>query len=78
MPYDWYRKNIYTLDKTHDPKDKTAALNKALETNKLPIGIFYQADKPAFHEQISNASDTSLTQHDISSIDLTNILWLML
>ena len=75
MPYNWYRKNIYDLkEKNHDPKDKTAALNKALETDKLPVGVFFQKQKPAFHEQISNFSDTPLTQHDISNIDLTNIL----
>jgi len=75
MPYNWYRKNIYDLkEKNHDPKDKAAALNKALETDKLPIGVFLQKQKPAFHEQISNFSDTPLANHDISNIDLTNIL----
>jgi 2-oxoglutarate ferredoxin oxidoreductase subunit beta len=75
LPYDWYRKNTYKLeDQNHDPKDKPAAFTKAFQTDKLPIGLFYQTQKPAYHEQVSNFSDTPLAQQDISNIDLSSLL----
>ncbi|MCX6816359.1 MAG: thiamine pyrophosphate-dependent enzyme [Candidatus Beckwithbacteria bacterium] len=50
-PYSWYREHIYDLHKTkHDPADFNSALAKSLETAKLPIGIFYETNKPAFHQ----------------------------
>jgi 2-oxoglutarate ferredoxin oxidoreductase subunit beta len=75
MTYQWYRKNIYDLNQqNHQPSDKKAALAKALETEKLPVGIFFQKQKPAYHQQIPNFSDTPLAHQDISNIDISSLL----
>lgn len=52
-PYSWYREHIYDLQTTgHDSANFSSALQKSLETEKLPIGIFYQENRPAFHQLI--------------------------
>ncbi|MFA5160009.1 MAG: thiamine pyrophosphate-dependent enzyme [Candidatus Omnitrophota bacterium] len=50
--YQWFREHTYLLDASHDPKNRTRAFEKATETEKLPLGIFYEHDKPAFEEQL--------------------------
>lgn len=76
MTYNWYRERIYKLgeEKNYDPANKKAAVEKSLEIDKLPTGIFYQENKPAFHEQVSNYSDLPLAHHDISNIDISKLL----
>jgi len=46
------------------------ALQKSLETDRLPIGIFYEINKPTYHEQVLPASPTTLAEADISHINL--------
>lgn len=54
--YDWFRPRIYKLDQSnHNPSNLVDALAKAVEdsqTNwqKIPIGLFYQAQKPTYEE----------------------------
>ncbi|MBU1499573.1 2-oxoacid ferredoxin oxidoreductase, partial [Patescibacteria group bacterium] len=75
MSYDWFRNRLYQLEQTkHDPADKTLALEKALEIDRLPIGIFYQINKPTYHEQVLPPIPTSLAEIDISHIDLTGLI----
>ena len=50
--YAWFREHTYLLDASHDPKDRPQAFRKAIETEKMPLGIFYlREDKPVFEEQ---------------------------
>ena len=52
--YAWFREHTYLLDASHDPKDRAKAFQKAIETEKLPLGIFYLHEgKPVFEEQLS-------------------------
>jgi len=49
--YDWFKKHIYYIDDSHDPRDRVAAFRLALESDKLPLGIFYtNPNKPTFEE----------------------------
>lgn len=51
--YAHYRENTYILEEEgHDPTDFGAAWDKALETKKIPLGIFYQSERPTFDEQL--------------------------
>jgi 2-oxoglutarate ferredoxin oxidoreductase subunit beta len=57
--YQWFKDNTYYLDDSHDPHDRTAAFRKAIETDKLPLGVFYiSPPKPTFEEY------TALYQQD--------------
>jgi len=53
--YDWYKKRVYDLNaKGHRTKDFIAAITAAREWgDKIPIGIFYQKEKPTFTDQIA-------------------------
>lgn len=48
--YEWYKNNTYYLDKDYDPHDKSKAFAKAIETEKIPLGIIYIKEKPSFEE----------------------------
>jgi len=53
--YDWFRQRIYKLDATHDARNLASAFDKATEAErsnwtKIPIGIFYNIDKPTYSE----------------------------
>jgi 2-oxoglutarate ferredoxin oxidoreductase subunit beta len=39
--YQWFKDHTYYLDASHDPLDRTTAFKKALETDKLPLGVLY-------------------------------------
>lgn len=40
----WFKENTYNIDENHDTTDRAKALEKAFETEKLPLGIFYQTE----------------------------------
>ncbi len=42
--YKWYKDNTYYLDDSYNPADRKAAFEKAVETDKYPLGIFYVND----------------------------------
>jgi 2-oxoglutarate ferredoxin oxidoreductase subunit beta len=54
--YEWFRPRIYKLDQSnHDPSNLGAAFEKAVEDSetkweKIPIGLFYKADRPSYEE----------------------------
>jgi len=48
--YQWFRDNVYYLDDSHDPTDRGAAFAKAIEEDKLPLGVFYVNPKKSFEE----------------------------
>lgn len=49
--YKWFKENTYYLDKSHDPLDRTVAFQRAVEREKLPLGIFYRNDKKSTFEE---------------------------
>lgn len=52
--FQWFRDNTYYLEDTHDPHDRMAAFKRAIETEKLPLGIFYMnTDKLIFEDNLS-------------------------
>lgn len=47
----WFKENTYYLDKSHDPLNRAVAFQKAVEREKLPLGIFYRNDKKSTFEE---------------------------
>ena len=37
--YHWFKDHTYSLEDSYDPTDRAAAFNKALETDKFPLGV---------------------------------------
>lgn len=75
--YDFFTKRCYKLqDVGHDPSDKSKALEKAMEDQKLnyekiPVGIFFKELRPTYEESLPQLKDKPLSQHDISNVDIS-------
>ncbi len=50
--YQWFKDNTYYLDDSHDCHDRNQAFKKAIEADKLPLGVFYINLKSTFEENI--------------------------
>ncbi len=37
----WFKENTYYLDEDYDPTDRIEAFKRAMEEDKLPLGVFY-------------------------------------
>lgn len=62
--YKWYKDRVYHLvEEDHDPHDLYAAFRKSWEFGKrIPIGLFYEDSRPAFHAQFSVLQRGPVTQ----------------
>lgn len=59
--FKWFTDNTYYLEESYDPHDRLKAFEKALEQEKLPLGIFYiNENKTAFEETPANKEITSI------------------
>lgn len=51
--YEWFKNNTYYLEGTYDPKDRVEAFKRAIETDRLALGIFYiNENKKTFEENL--------------------------
>ena len=61
--YEWFHDHIYKLDNTnHHPEDKQTALAKTLETDKIPIGLFYKERRPTYQESLKQLKENPLVE----------------
>lgn len=72
QPLSWYLKRIYKL------KEKPSyemALQKTFEDpEKLPIGIFYENNRPSFQEKTEVIKNQPLFSQSIENIEIKNLL----
>ncbi len=51
--YQWFKEHTYYLDEKHDSSDRVQAFARAVETDKLALGVFYKhPDKKIWEEQL--------------------------
>ncbi len=51
--WQWFKEHTYYLEASHDPHDRTAAFKRAVEEDKLPLGIFYiNPNKSTFEDNV--------------------------
>lgn len=75
LSYEVYQKKIYKLEtEGHDPKNYEAAIRRAHETERWPIGVFYKEEKPIYTDGIPFIKDSPLVKHDISNVDITKFI----
>jgi len=49
----WFKERAYKLeDESHNPGDFRAALEKSLEAERVPLGVIYEVEKPAFEKLV--------------------------
>lgn len=66
----WFKENTYYLEDSYDPSNRQEAFKRALETDKLPLGIFYvNHNKPSFEENLDlyKESDIPLCFRDVTN-----------
>jgi 2-oxoglutarate ferredoxin oxidoreductase subunit beta len=60
----WFKEHTRRLDEGHDPRDRGAAFSRALESDPLPLGLFYVNDRRAvFEESLRPYHDDSTPLH---------------
>jgi len=45
--YKWFKENTYYLEESYDPTQRAEAFKRAIETERLPLGVFYVSPKKA-------------------------------
>ena len=70
--WQWYRKRVYKLDNSYNPRDGTTAFQKALEWGeKIPIGIIYTEERSTYEENNPKINEKPLKErsHDIKTFE---------
>jgi len=50
----WFKEHTYFLEDNYDPKDKNTAFKRALEDDRMPLGIFYiNENKTVFEDNLA-------------------------
>lgn len=72
--YAFFMKNCYKLDTVegYDTSNFGMAMEKAMQSDKLPIGIFYQTERPTYEEEDPGRhSSIPVAELDIGNTDIT-------
>ncbi len=75
--YQWFKANTYYLDDSHDPNNRTKAFEKACQTDKLPLGVFYvNTEKSTFEENLVayQKDERPLWQRETDKEQLYNLI----
>ena len=60
----FFQANTYNLGEDHDPQNKVEAFKKSLEwAKKIPLGIFYQVEKPSYESQLPQIKSSPLVKN---------------
>lgn len=53
--FKWFKDKTYYIDEHYDPSNRVAAMEKAFETEKLPLGVIYRnPDRPLFEDKLAS------------------------
>ena len=74
--YDWFSQRVYKLeDEGHDVTDRNKALEKAFEWgDRIPIGIFYNKERPTYEDSIPHATEVPPTKVPTENVNITSAL----
>lgn len=64
--YPWFKEKTYYLEETHDTRDRVEAFRRATESDRLPLGIFYEnPDRTLFEKQLAT-QEASLYKYRVN------------
>ncbi len=72
--YQWFTEHTYLLDETYDPTDRMAAMEKAFETDKMPLGVIYKNPDKEPYETVVRSNDRPLHQDTFEEETFTELL----
>ena len=62
--HQWFKDNTYYLEDSYDPHNRVEAFRKSIETEKLPLGVFYEnANRKTFEENVNANRNSSEALH---------------
>jgi len=68
----WFKEHSYKLeDEKHDPSDRMRAMERALDSERLGTGIFYQDKREAYDEDVPAEHGKPFVDHDIENVNIT-------
>jgi 2-oxoglutarate ferredoxin oxidoreductase subunit beta len=59
--FKWFKDRVYYLGEDHDPADRRAAFERAIENERLPLGVIYRADRPTFEASLAPYLEGDMT-----------------
>ena len=59
--YEWFKAHTYYIEESYDPHDRIRAFEKAVETEKFPIGVIYTSPEKATFEESLNVYEEDPT-----------------
>ncbi len=73
--HQFYQENCYYLPADYDPKNKIKAWEKVQEfgLKQIPLGIFYQEDKPSYESQLDYVDGKALYETVADKRDMNNL-----
>lgn len=63
--YQWFKENAYYLPDDYDPADRKLAFERAIETEKLPLGIIYRKDDRELYEDMLAITHMPAYEHEV-------------
>jgi len=74
--YEWFRQRVYKLEEeNHDVTDRKKALEKAFEWgNRIPIGIFYNKERPTYRDNLPHVKDVTLTKLPTENVETASTI----
>jgi len=75
--YQWFKEHTYYLDDSHDPHNRMQAFEKALQTDRLPLGVFYlNPHKTTFEDNtgVYEKDDHPLHERDVDFDKLHDLI----
>ena len=73
--HQFFQENTYYLDDSYDPTNKFLAYEKVHEfgLKQIPLGVFYQIDKPSHESQFPQIQKSALVNSPIDRSNLSNL-----
>ncbi len=75
--YQWFKAHTYYLEDSYDPQNRNEAFKRAIETGKLPLGVFYIApSKTSFEENVGiyRQDERPLFKRELNTKQLHNLI----
>jgi 2-oxoglutarate ferredoxin oxidoreductase subunit beta len=72
--FSWYRSNTYYLDEAYDPSNRSEALIKSIEVEKIPLGVIYiNGDNKPFEENLAPYKNSDVPLY-LRKLDINKLM----
>jgi 2-oxoglutarate/2-oxoacid ferredoxin oxidoreductase subunit beta len=73
--YEWFRERIYYLNETeYQPTDRAQAMVKAMEFDRLPIGVLYKEDRLTYEDELPQLKEGTIIHRDHGNRSIKNLM----